>query len=328
MPTIDFPKTLFLEITTECDLRCRHCHMWLTKEAESSLSTIEKIGCINQFHEINPSGDVVLTGGEPFLKYEEVISIAKCCRSHGMKSVINSNGYRLSKCNIDELLESGPDILVFSIDASNPSEHDQIRGVEGSFSAVEKTLTNLANSRSSKQGPRLFVSSVLHEANIRNAPGIVEMAREMGADGITFQALERTFFHQGKVDKFFELNWFKHPESAKQELRLLWEKYERDDFFLLTSEDIRAIEAYMDHPNALPYPVCGAATQNLVIDANGEIRLCSYMDALANGKTLGNVRSVTLKQALTSGFATEIRSTMLACRKSCGVLNCNRAKAN
>jgi MoaA/NifB/PqqE/SkfB family radical SAM enzyme len=302
--------------------------MWLTKEAKTALSTLEKIECIDQFHEINPLGDVVLTGGEPFLKYREVISIAERCRKHGMKSVLNSNGYRLSKFNTDELLESGPDILVFSIDASNAFDHDKIRGVEGSFSAVEKILTNLANSRSRGSSPRMLVSSVLHEGNIREAHKIVEMAREMGADGITFQALEKTFFHQGKADKFFTLNWFKHPECAKQELRFLWEKYENDDFFLLTLEDIIAIEAYIDHPNVLPYPVCGAATQNLVIDANGEIRLCSYMDTLTNGKTLGNVRSVSLEQALTSGFAIEIRSTMLACRKSCGVLNCNRISAN
>lgn len=328
MSKFDAPKTLFLEITTECDLRCQHCHMWLTKEAKFALSTLEKIECINQFHEINPLGDVVLTGGEPFLKYREVISIAERCRNHGMKSVLNSNGYRLSKFNTDELLQNGPDILVFSIDASNPSDHDRIRGVEGSFSAVEKTLTNLASLRSIKNRPRLLVSSVLHEANIREGHRIVEMAREMGADGITFQALEKTFFHRGKADKFFTLNWFKNPKFAKEALRFLWEKYENDRFFLLTLEDITAIEAYIDHPDVLPYPVCGAATQNLVIDANGEIRLCSYMDALTNGKTLGNVRSVSLEQALTSGFAIEVRSTMLGCRKSCGVLNCNRISAH
>ncbi len=318
------PQTLFLEITTECDLKCKHCHMWLTKEEESSLTTQEKIMCVEQFIQINSHGDVVFTGGEPFLKPDEVLEISEYCRKRGVKTVTNSNGYSLKHLDIGRLISCGPDIIVFSLDDYQAEAHDNLRGKPGSYDAVTQLMSLLTLNRENGEKPTILVSAVLHEGNFRHASRIVENARDCGADGITFQLLERTFFHRGRRDKFFETQWFECASEAETCLISLHARYGEDEFFLLSASDIAAMKMYIQHPEKLPDPICGAATQNLVIDMYGEMRFCSYMDQLTGGRTLGNVRSTTLAEALGSDYVAQMQKQMSSCRRTCGALNCNR----
>lgn len=79
MTILNCPKALFIEIGTECNSKCKYCHMWMTKERKGGLTTKEKIKIIREFKKSKPDGKVILTGGETMLKYEEffILSIVQ-----------------------------------------------------------------------------------------------------------------------------------------------------------------------------------------------------------------------------------------------------------
>jgi radical SAM protein with 4Fe4S-binding SPASM domain len=326
--TLGAPKTLFVEITTECNLRCRQCHMWLSQEASDTLNTVEKLGLVKQFAQMAPAGGVVLTGGEPFTKPEEVFALSGLCRALDLLSVVNTNGTTIPEGQIPRLLSEGPRHLVISLDSHRAALHDHVRGVTGSFDTTMRFVDGVLDGRRRVATDiRVYLSGIIFDRNIAECTSYIEFARELGVDGVTFQMLDRTFHLQGKVDKFFRRHWFSDPEAAKAAIDEIASRYEADPFLLLDQNDLRSMKAYIDHPLSLPDAVCGAHERNLVVDMHGNVQLCSYMTTLSGGRSLGNVREMPLLDIWNSEFADRMRPLMAACRRSCGMLNCNRKAA-
>lgn len=299
--------------------------MWLTQEDASTLATHEKVDVVRQFAAISPQGAVVFTGGEPFLKPEEVLALSKACRSLGLLSVVNTNGTTFCKEAIARLVSDGPRHLVFSLDGVAASTHDFVRGVSGTFdraiTAIQLVLTERARTHSDV---KVSVSAILFEHNISSCISMVEFAKQLGVDGITFQMLSPTFYLSGKVDKFFQRYWFRDRDAAKLAIDELAAHYRDDPFLLLTPSDLAWMKTYIDDPNILPRSICGAGERNVVVDMHGEVQLCAYMRTLTNGATLGNVRRSSLRSVLTSEEAQAARDSMALCKRGCGMLNCNR----
>jgi len=322
------PKTLFIEITTECNLRCRQCHMWLSHEASDTLNTVEKLGLVKQFAQMAPTGGVVLTGGEPFTKPEEVFALSELCRALGLLSVVNTNGTTIKEGQIPRVLAEGPRHLVISLDSHRAALHDYVRGVAGSFDTTIRFIDAVLDGRQRvATDVRIYLSGILFDRNISECISYIEFARKLGVDGITFQMLDRTFWLQGKVDKFFQRHWFADPEAAKATIDEIADRYETDPFLLLDRYDLYSMKAYIDHPLSLPDAVCGAHERNLVVDMHGKVQLCAYMTELSGGRSLGNVREMPLLDIWKSEFADHMRPVMAACTRPCGMLNCNRKAA-
>jgi len=302
--------------------------MWLSREQKDTLSTEEKVHLVRQFAEMNPAGGVVLTGGEPFTKFEEVITLSTLCRQLNLLCVTNTNGTLAPICSIPRLLEFGPSHLVVSLDSWRPELHDYVRGRRGSFATTEAFVRALIQQRrQTAANVRISLSAILFDQTISESCLYIAYARELGVDGVTFQMLDRTFHRRGSLDKFFDRHWFADREAAKGALDELASRFEGDPFLMLGSEDFLGMKAYIDNPDALPSPVCGAHERNLVIDMHGNVQLCAYMTSLTAGRALGNARTATLDDLWNSPFAAEVRPIMAACVRPCGMLNCNRRGA-
>lgn len=323
--TVSAPKTLFIEITTECNLRCRQCHMWLSHETAGTLNTVEKLDLVKQFAQMAPTGAVVLTGGEPFTKLQEVFALSRLCRNMDLLSVVNTNGTTIKDCRIPQLLAEGPQHLVVSLDSHHAALHDHVRGVPGSFNSTMRFIDAVLDCRRQvATDVKVYLSGILFDRNISESTSYIEFARKLGVDGITFQMLNRTFWLQGKVDKFFQQHWFTDAEAAKASIDEISDRYEADPFLLLDQYDLYSMKAYVDHPISLPNAVCGAHERNLVVDMYGNVQLCAYMTKLSGGRSLGSVREMPLLDIWKSEFACRMRPLMASCKRSCGMLNCNR----
>jgi MoaA/NifB/PqqE/SkfB family radical SAM enzyme len=321
---VPIPTTLYVELTTECNLRCKQCHMWRTKKEAHALSTEEKSNVIEQFAALNPSGAVVFTGGETFKDPEELFTLCVACRKHGLRTLTNTNGTYFNEETIMKTMAYGPDIVVLSLDSHEERIHDYVRGVAGTFRAVVRAIDRLTKLRQSGAGPTVYVSSILCDLTLYSAGELVGFARELGADGITFQMLSQTFMLSGNKDHFFDKYWFRNSDRAKTKLRALSDQYSSDDFVLLSREDFYWMEVYIDHPTILPKPICGSHERNVWVDMYGDTQLCAYMREVVGGQTLGNVRNNLLSGMLRSEFAKESRGIMDSCVRTCGMLNCHR----
>ena len=321
------PHYLFIETTTACNLRCRQCHMWMSEEPPGTLTTEDKVALVDQFGGWAEHGVVVITGGEPFLKTEEVMAISRRARSYGLSVAVNTNGTLIPESLYADLLTEGPHYLVVSLDAPDAATHDWIRGRAGTYNAVVQTVQGLLAARKERHPTsdvRVLVNGILCAETLPGALALVEFVRALGADGVMFQALARTFMNRAQGDPFFDQH---RPRDLAIVDRVLDEliALRRSDRFLNTEvRDLEWMKLYFRDPDFISEPVCGSAHRNMMINMFGEQQLCFAMKGLLDGKHLGSVRSVALRQAWESPQAAQARSVMDACRKNCGMLHCHR----
>lgn len=125
---------------------------------------------------------IYITGGEPFLK-PYIFDLIRYIKNKHYICFVNSNG-SLLKDRIDELLDSGLDTLILSIDGTEKS-HDVIRNCEGSYDNVVSVIKEIRRKRKWLK-PRIFVNCTIQENNIDQLLDWTNEMTEVGADYLYF----------------------------------------------------------------------------------------------------------------------------------------------
>lgn len=326
-PNINLPQYLFLEITTECNLKCKQCHMWISKEPALSLTTDDKLDLIHQFYEINSEGVVVLTGGETMLKENEFFALTKLCKTLDLTCATNTNASLINDSNLERIFTEGPKYLVVSLDSHIEKIHDYIRGVKGTYKHTVDILKKLSDykSKHNKTETKIITNSIVFDRNIDLIPDYIEFAKEtLKIDGVMFQMLSRTFWNRKKTDVFFDKHFFKDKEKSKKYINTIMNLPNNDGFVLTETNDFEWMKLYVDNPDFIGEQVCASHKKNIMIDQMGDVQLCFSMRGLMNGQALGNVKNISLKEVWSSNKAEKAREIMSSCRKNCGMLNCHR----
>lgn len=115
---MEMPKTLYLEVTSRCNLRCRACILYRGGwEADRDLSLEEFIRITGQLPDLERA---VLHGiGEPLLN-QELPAMIRHLKSRQVTVLFNSNGLLLDEAKQQELIDSSLDELRISLDAASP----------------------------------------------------------------------------------------------------------------------------------------------------------------------------------------------------------------
>jgi His-Xaa-Ser system radical SAM maturase HxsC len=144
-----------------------------------------------------------ITGGEPTLLGEDLITLVKTCRQKLPKTVLTllSNGRRLEDLEFArELVKAGaPNLLIETpLFADNDTEHDAVMGAKGSFYQTIRGLHNLA-----RLGQPVGLRTILHALTVkrltqyaefiyRNLPFVFQVAfMGMETRGLASQNLAR-----------------------------------------------------------------------------------------------------------------------------------------
>lgn len=133
-----FVDTIMYDITTNCNLRCRHCYNANFLSDENYVEVdVEKI--FNAFSKIEFKS-IVIQGGEPLMvsNLEELI---EKFRQKGVNVFVTTNGTLLSKERISRFIKSGVTGVFFSVESDTPEVNDKIRG-KGSFQTLYTNLKN------------------------------------------------------------------------------------------------------------------------------------------------------------------------------------------
>lgn len=326
------PKLLCLEITGECNLRCRQCHLWQSRDSENTLTTEERIRLVEEMGALSSGGTIVLTSGETMLKGEEFFALTSACRRLGLHCFVNTNGTCLNGRNVGRLLREGPSTLSISVDSHRPELHDWLRGVPGIFDRVVDGIRRLISQRDMSHEIKVQMMSILFDRNIREIEDYVTFATELGVDGVVFQVLAPTFGNRSSQDLFFAEHFPRDPEMWDTAMGTIL-RLQSEGAPILTAardlneaRDIAIRKSEGRFPEFTDIQVCDSGNRNLMIDRSGDVMLCFFMRSLTGGRPLGNVRTSTLREIWESEFATETRGIMNTCRKTCGMLNCHRRK--
>jgi len=320
------PTFLFIETTTECNLRCKQCHMWLTREPIGTLTTEEKVGLVEELAPWSPGATVVLTGGETMQKREEFYALSRACRRSGLRAAANTNATLVDETDVDRLLDEGPHYLVISLDSHLRDVHDYIRGVPGTYDRVVDVIRRLVARKHARGGSDVSICTnlIVCDLNIATLPAYVSFLRELGVDGVMFQPLARTFLLAAPTDHFFERHFPRDVELFDRVIDELVALRQRGVPILTTENDLQWMKLYARNPDFIGEQVCGSHERNMMVDMRGDVQLCFSMRGLVGGQALGNVRTSSLRTLWEGQMAAHARGIMSTCRQNCGMLNCHR----
>ncbi len=171
------PRLVAWELTNACNLACIHCRASAIKEPASfELSTAEANHFVDELVAYKPI--IILTGGEPLLR-SDVYDIAKYASGHSLRVVLATNGTLLTPGIVKHLIEAGIQRVSISIDGSSSETHDTFRGEKGAFEAALRGIDILKSAGMSFQ-----INTTITKRNLKEIPGIYELALDLGASAL------------------------------------------------------------------------------------------------------------------------------------------------
>lgn len=159
---------LEIEITTKCNLKCKHCYNRGNPNCDMPIDDIIKY---IEFANNNEIGKVVISGGEACLHkdFKQLLLYLKNNRKflkNIKKIVLQSNGL-IGKYNLDDF--KGFDMIHLSFDIDD----NEVRETDSNY------ILNLANDIK-RHGINCYLFSTIHKNNIKYIDDIVKMANDSG----------------------------------------------------------------------------------------------------------------------------------------------------
>lgn len=118
-----------------CNLACGYCNEYDKTSAPVPLDTIK--GRLDKLASFG-TATITISGGEPML-HPQIFEIITHIRSHGMIAGLISNGYYMTRENIEKLNRAGLEYLQISIDNVKPDKVSQ-----KSLKVIDRYLVNLS----------------------------------------------------------------------------------------------------------------------------------------------------------------------------------------
>jgi MoaA/NifB/PqqE/SkfB family radical SAM enzyme len=240
---------------------------------------------------------IVYSGGEPLTR-RDFAEICKVFQTIHVKQSLLTNGLLLSR-RYDEVKPFLSEIIV-SIDGPSAAIHDQIRGVQA-FEQIVKGIQRVVLSRTR---PTLSIRTVVQRRNFREMGRMVEFAKTIGADRISFLAADVTSdaFHRdgagvvaGRKDIMLNID---ETIEFKDLMNEFVSKYQIEIKNRFVSETPGKLFHLLRYFEALagsaefPTNVCNAPMMSAVITSTGELLPCFFLPSV------GNIRSASIDKLL------------------------------
>lgn len=126
------------EITTACNLRCRHCLAQAGERIDTEFFTELVIDSLQRLQ----TKEIVITGGEPLL-HPMVLPMLRTLSASGITTMLYTNGILVTKNIAHELSDAGLSYVMISLDGTTKETHEMIREGKSSFDATCKAVNFL-----------------------------------------------------------------------------------------------------------------------------------------------------------------------------------------
>lgn len=162
------PRTVDIEVTARCNLRCKYCYFFGNEEVEyRDLPTADWLAFFDELGSLGVM-EAVLAGGEPFIRQDLPELLDGLVRNR-MRFSILSNGTLITDEIAARIAATGRcNYVQISIDGSCPEMHDACRGA-GSFDRAVRGLETLR-----RHGIKPGVRVTIHHHNVH---GLEDTAR-------------------------------------------------------------------------------------------------------------------------------------------------------
>lgn len=293
------PFLIVWDITSACNLKCKHCYSSAGAPLSNELTTEEAKKVIRG---LAKAGVVALawSGGEPMVR-RDIYELSKYAYEHGMYVAMATNGTLINEVTASMLWNSGVRFLQISLDYVNPEEHDEFRGVKGAW---ERTIEGIKVAI--KKGFFVNVAMTLVKSNVKDVPKMIDLCEKLGVRWLMIY----NFIPAGRGVHIADED--PSPEEREEVLRLLWRESKRRKIGLLTTAPYFSRCALMEEAgyttisDTIVFPThfqnvklggrlkalsefiggCGAGRSYIGIYSDGGIRPCVFFYPLKIGNIL------------------------------------------
>jgi MoaA/NifB/PqqE/SkfB family radical SAM enzyme len=281
--TFVLPVVVFFP-TSRCNSRCVSCDWWKCSGAGDL--TLKEIEGVADALPALGTRLVLFSGGEPLLR-PEVFEAAAMFRENEIPLHLHTSGVLLERTAADVARVFSR--VIVSLDASTEVLYQAVRGV-AALTAIERGVARLQ-----RLAPNVPITAraTLHRWNFRELPRLIDHAKAMALDGISF--LSADVFSSAFGREFparIETLALDADETAEfAELVEETISSHLDDFtsgFVAESpEKLRRLPQYYSALRGgarFPSVSCNAPYMSAVIEADGSVRPCFFH------QTVGSVR--------------------------------------
>jgi MoaA/NifB/PqqE/SkfB family radical SAM enzyme len=320
------PLDVICELTYICNLECPTCFRWTSKPDEHELTAAQWTEVLAKLKAWLGPFNLTFTGGEPFLRQDDLLQIFRFAADNGIVTGVVSNGSLIDKTLARKIVASGLDGLTLSLNSLIPEVHNKTRGTTTAFDEVMTAIENLKD----RDGMRLVLSTTIVKDNIAGLPDVIEFAKARGIYGVNFQPIMPAttlpvFNKEGQTVKFSVGSPYRDLLKRQEQGTIddvftrLIEMKQRGYPILNSTQHLRQIAKYLKNPTSpeILEDVCKVGIRNLNIDPFGNVRLCSIMEVV------GNVLEDSPAEIWKSVNAATQRENIRTCDKTCRLMFCN-----
>jgi SynChlorMet cassette radical SAM/SPASM protein ScmE len=279
------PRKLDLELTSQCNLRCRYCYFFNNAAVEyKDVSTAE---WLKFFDELGSLGvmDLTLAGGEPFHR-PDLRGLLDGIIRNRMRFALLSNGGLIDDAIATFLAQSKRcDYVQISLDGSRAETHDAARG-KGSWDGAVRGIRTLQ-----RNGVRVAVRLTIHRHNVDDLEDAARfLLEELGLPGFGTNSAGYLGNCQRNADEMMLTT--AERQRAMDTLLRLNEKYNgrinaaagplAEGRMWHAMENARATGA-PEFANGGHLTACGCTFNKIAIRADGAIVPCNMLPHLVLG---------------------------------------------
>lgn len=263
-----------LYLTERCNSRCVSCDYWRNGQADISLDSVTAL-----LPSLAALGTrvILVSGGEP-LVHPEWAAIAQVLRGQGLTLWLLTSGLSLAKhaTKVAALFQS----VTVSLDGTTRETYAAIRGLDA-FDNVCAGIRTAVDA-----GASVSVRVTVQRANYRELPCLVELARRMGAQQVSFLAADVSNPHVFGRKNGSGSDVGLRPDDLprlEQVLNVMEQEHAADFGSGFIAESPRKLRRILQYYSALcgrgAYPPvrCNAPEFSAVIDAQGQVRPCFFI---------------------------------------------------
>jgi Fe-coproporphyrin III synthase len=285
-----------------CNCKCVMCDIWQANQQKREISSEKLIEHIRSFTKLKVE-EVVLSGGEP-LMHSNLWKFCNELRNVGIKVTLLTTGLLLSRFAFD--VARSIDAVIISLDGSREI-HNQIRGIANAYDKVAEGARML---RSIKPDIKVTGRTVLQRHNYFDFTQIINSARQLGFDRISFLAADVSTqaFNRPEpwdTDRVAEVALDK-DEVAEFE-KIVKDSFathaadyasgfiaERPEKMLRIVQYYKAINGLADFPKV----DCNAPWVSAVMESNGDVQPCFFHHPYGNATNKDLIDVLNSPQAI------------------------------
>ena len=279
-----------------CNCRCVMCDIWKGNKQSKQLTEADIVSLLDSLKKLHTKR-VILSGGEALLN-RNFFQLCTILKSKGLKLTLLTTGMTLYQhaAAVAEVVDE----VIVSLDGDE-TRHDEIRNIKGAYAELARGVQRLL-----ELNPKMPVKArcVIHRYNYQFWSEIVHAAKTIGLHGISFLPADVSSSAFNRPEPWEE-NRVESVVIPKENLPLLQAQLQtliqnfgpefETRYIAESPEKLAKIVQYYKAIHGLesyPHKRCNAPWVSTVIEADGTVRPCFFLDPI------GNIREQSLDTIL------------------------------